>query len=119
MILAALLAGPAAAQPALPSGLQVQPIEVIYDEDLALGRFRFLAPDIAAPGFDLRGLRADFDALCRGVALPAMRAERPDWDEVVISLSSVAIPFGTPDPEVAQAFEGYRLRGEDCIWTRF
>lgn len=115
-----LAAAAAAAQPvAVPSGLAVERIETIWDEDWRLARFRFLAPGIAAPGFDLRSLRPDMDALCRTVALPETRAARPDWDEVVISLSSVAIAFGETDPEVVQSFEGYRLEGERCIWTPF
>lgn len=121
--LSALGAGLAAAALAgtvgLPSGLTAERIEVIWDEDMQLGRFRFLAEAIAAPGFDPGGLRADMAALCREVALPEMRAARPDWDEVVISLSSVAIAFGESDPEVVQSFEGFRLVGEDCIWLPF
>jgi hypothetical protein len=104
---------------AVPSGLQVERIEVILDDDLQIGRFRFLAPGIAARGFDPGSLRPDMDALCRDIAVHELRALRPDWDEVVISLSSVAIPFGLSDPEVAQSFEVYRLRGTDCIWSRF
>lgn len=108
------------AQPvAVPSGLAVERLEVLWDEDLRLARFRFLAPDIATRGFDLRALQPDMDALCRTIALPETRAARPDWDEVVVSVSSVAIPFGETDPEVVQSFEAYRLRGEDCIWTQF
>jgi hypothetical protein len=118
--LCAALAGPVSAQPvAVPSGLDVERIEVILDEDLQIGRFRFLAPEIAAQGFDRGGLRPDMDALCRDIAAPELRAARPDWDEVVISLSSVAIPFGETDPEVAQSFEVYTLRGTDCIWSQF
>lgn len=119
-----LLATPAWAQGGgapvtVPSGLAVERIEVIWDDDLSLARFRFLAPGIAAQGFDMATLRPDFDALCRDVALPETRAARPEWDEVILSLSSVAIPFGTSDPEVAQSFESYRLDGADCIWVRF
>jgi hypothetical protein len=118
--LAGACAVPAAGQAlVLPSGLEVERIEVIWDEDMMLGRFRYLAPEIAARGFDLGTLRPDMDALCRTVALPETRAARPDWDEVVISFSSVAIPFGEADPEVVQSFEGYRLQGEGCIWTQF
>jgi hypothetical protein len=120
LILAAAVAGPVVAQPvAVPSGLAVERIETIWDEDAGLARFRFLAPDIAARGFDLRALQPDMLALCRTIALPETRAARPDWDEVVISISSEAIPFGETDPEIAQSFEGYRLRGDDCIWTPF
>lgn len=119
-MLAAVVAGPVGAQPvAVPSGLAVERIETIWDADLGLARFRFLAPGIAAPGFDLRALQPDMLALCRTVALPETRAARPDWDEVVISLSSRAIAFGEIDPEVVQSFEGYRLRGDDCIWMQF
>mgnify|MGYP001203941194 CR=1 FL=1 len=117
----ALAACAAAAQPlALPSGLQVEPIEVILDAEMHLARFRFLAPAIAARGFDMESLGPDFDWLCAQVAAPGLRAERPDWDEVVISLSSAVIPFGTADPEVAQAFEGYRIDSDGgCIWLQF
>lgn len=114
------LAGPAAGQPvAVPSGLDVSRIEVILDDDLRIGRFRFLAPAIAGRGFDLGALRPDMDVLCRDVAAPELQAARPDWDEIVISISSVAIPFGQSDPEVAQSFEVYRLHGDTCIWSRF
>lgn len=120
ILLALALGGPAAAQPvAVPSGLAVERIEVIWDEDLGLARFRFLAPGIAAPGFDLRALRPDFDALCRQVAVPEVREAGPGWDEVVLSMSSAVIPFGQIDPDVVQSFEGYRLQGEDCIWLPF
>ena len=114
------LAAPATAQPvAVPSGLAVERIEVVWDADLGLARFRFLAPDLARPGFDLAGLRPDMDALCRTIAVPEVRATGGDWPEVVISLSSAVIPLGTIDPEVVQSFEGYRLQGEDCIWVPF
>lgn len=119
-MVAVLAAAPVAAQPvAVPSGLGVERLEVLWDEELQIARFRFLAPGIAARGFDLGALQPDMDALCRTIALPETRAARPDWDEVVISLSSEAIPFGEMDPEVVQSFEMYRLRGEDCIWTQF
>lgn len=99
--------------------LDIALIEVILDEDLELARFRFLAPGIAARDFDLDGLGPVFDRLCAQVAAPGLRAERPDWDQVVISLSSVAIPFGAADPEVVQAFEGYRIEPEGCIWQAY
>jgi hypothetical protein len=117
---ALLSAGGVAAQPVpVPSGLGVERLEVIWDEDLSIGRFRFLAGAIAAPGFDTRTLPEDLAYLCRTIALPETRATRPDWDEVVVSVSSAAIPFGVADPEVTQSFEAYRLDGEDCIWTPF
>lgn len=120
-MLAALVNGaPLAAEPvAVPSGLAVARLEVIWDEGLEIARFRFLAPDMAAPGFDRQGLRADMEALCRTIALPETRAARPGWSEVVISLSSEPIPFGETNPEVVQSFEGYRLDGERCIWMPF
>jgi hypothetical protein len=118
--LATAATGPARAEAvAVPSGLAVEMIEVILDDEWQIGRFRFLAPDIAARDFDLRALRPDMDALCRQVAAPRMRDLRPDWHEVVISMSSVAIPFGQADPEVAQSFHAYRLQGDDCIWSPF
>jgi len=121
LVLTGAGAGPGAAQAvvALPSGVEVQLIEVILDDDLELARFRLLAPAIAAPGFDLGGLRSDFDALCDRLALPFMAARRPDWHEVVISLSSEAIPFGQTDAGVVQAFQAYDITDGGCIWQRF
>ncbi len=130
-VLVALLAAPRLTAPvhrsesaapanlAVPTGIEVSRIEVIYDTDLQAGRFRFLAPQIAAPGFDFEALAPVFDWLCETIAAPELRAAHPDWDEVVISLSSVSIPFGTSDPEVIQAFEGYRVEAAGCIWEQF
>lgn len=110
------LAAPAAGQGGvvLPSGLAVELIEVLYDEDLQLGRFRFLAPALTA-----EDRTEDLHLLCRGVAVPVMRAQRPDWDEVVVSLSSRALPFGETDPGIIQHFEGYSLSDGDCIWSEY
>lgn len=113
-------AGAAAQQVAsLPSGLQVQLIEVLLDPDLELARFRLLAPALAEPGVDLDALRPDFDLLCAEIAIPVMAARQPDWDEVVISLSSAPLPFGQTDPSVVQAFEGYLIEDGVCIWQDF
>jgi len=120
LIAALALAGTAVAEPVVvPSGLMVERIEVIWDADLTLARFRFLAPAIAERGFDMTTLKADFDALCAAIALPETRAARPGWTDVVLSMSSVAIPFGTQDPEVVQSFETYRLQGDTCLWVQF
>jgi hypothetical protein len=108
------------AQPLQPApDLPLELIEVILDDDLQIGRFRFLAPGIAARDFDMETLQPLFDHLCNEVAAPDLRAARPDWEEVVISISSVAIAFGESDPEVAQAFEGYLIDAEGCIWQEF
>jgi hypothetical protein len=115
---AGLAAGGAQAQSPSPA-LDLEMIEVIYDDDLRIGRFRFLAPEIAARGFDLDALDPVLDRLCAEIAAPALRADRPDWSEVVISLLSVAIAFGESDPEVVQAFEGYQIDPEGCIWQQF
>ena len=103
----------------MPSGLEVQLIEVRLDNELELGRFRLLAPALADPGVDLDALRPDFDLICAELALPFMAARQPGWSDVVISLSSTAIPFGETDPGVVQAFESYRLEAGGCIWQEF
>ena len=119
--LGVLAAGSAIAQQVatLPSGLEVQLIEVRLDDELELGRFRLLAPALGEPGVDLDALRPDFDQICAELALPFMAARQPAWRDVVISLSASVIPFGETDPGVVQAFESYSLEGEDCIWQDF
>ncbi|MDJ0825520.1 MAG: DUF6497 family protein [Rhodobacter sp.] len=122
--LAAILAGPAAAQTvAVPSGQTVTLTEVIRDVPGPGGiayRYRFVAPGIArnGGGIDATTAAADIDALCRDVVLPDLAGGvRPD--QVIISLSDRPVPFGQPAPDATQFFESYRIEDGACIWEEF
>lgn len=116
-----LLAVPLAAQErmVLPSGLEVTLQEVLWDAELEIGRFRFIAPAIATAGLDDNAILSDMTALCRDVALPIVRAEHDGWQEVVISFASAPSEFGVTNPEIVQFFEGFAIDGDDCIWSQF
>jgi len=116
-----LLAAPLAAQErlVLPSGLEVELLEVLWDEDVETGRFRFLAPSIAVGAFVPGAILDDMMVLCSDFALPVQLALRPQWDELVISFASAPSAFGVMTPDVVQFFEGFSLAEGGCIWSQF
>lgn len=136
--LAAVLAGPAVAQEAVvdlvvepgdgavidvPSGQEITLQEVIWNapgpDGLAL-RFRFLAPGIApGGGVDFETTSADMQHLCDAYALPRVAEQGPHPEQVIISLSDVAVPFGEAAPEATQYFESYRIEDGVCVWEMF
>lgn len=107
----------------VPSGLSVQLIEVLTDEnpgEMWL-RFRFLAPDLSR-GSDSTGLEAaadDMDWLCRNLVLPYLEKYRLRPVRVVLSISDRPVPFGETNPEATQIFETYRVSGGECVWEAF
>lgn len=103
----------------LPSGMQARLGEIIWDEDDALGRFRFIAPALADHADDGERIDADMLALCRDFARPVQRGLRPEWDSVVISLAEAPIAFGDYDAAVLQLFAGFSIEGGDCQWDGF
>jgi hypothetical protein len=137
-VMAAVLAGPAAAQEAgvelvvepgdgkrieVPSGQEVTLQDVIWNapgpDGLAL-RFRFLAPGIApGGGVDFDTAAADMQHLCDSYAAPRIADQGPHPDQVIISLSDVAVPFGEAAPEATQFFESFRIEEGVCVWEMF
>lgn len=137
-VLAAVLAGPAAGQEvgvelvvepgdgtliAVPSGQEITLQDVIWNapgpEGLAL-RFRFLAPGIApGGGVDFDTAAADMQHLCDRYALPRIAEGVAPPEQVIISMSDVAVPFGEAAPEATQFFESYRIEGGVCQWEMF
>lgn len=106
---------------AVPSGQPVTLQDVIANapgpEGLTL-RFRFLAPAIAG-SVDFDTAAADMQHLCDSFAIPRLAEIGPQAQQVVISLSSEAVPFGEPAPDVVQFFESYRIEGDSCVWEMF
>ena len=137
-VMAAVLAGSAAAQEAgvelvvepgdgtrieVPSGQEITLQDVIWNapgpDGLAL-RFRFLAPGIApGGGVDFDTAAADMQHLCDGYAVPRIADQGPHPDQVIISLSDVAVPFGEAAPEATQFFESFRIEEGVCVWEMF
>ncbi len=137
-VMAAILAGSAAAQEAgaelvvepgdgarieVPSGQEITLQDVIWNapgpDGLAL-RFRFLAPGIApGGGVAFETASADMQHLCDRYALPRIADQGPHPEQVIISLSDVAVPFGEAAPEATQFFESYRIEDGVCVWEMF
>ncbi|GHC14532.1 MULTISPECIES: DUF6497 family protein [Gemmobacter] len=109
---------------AVPSGQPVTLLDVIWNETGPDGltlRFRFLAPQIARLGgsVDVDTATADIHALCESFALPRISDFGPVPQQVIISLSDTAVPFGESAPEATQFFEAFAIRDGACIWEMF
>lgn len=105
----------------VPSQEEVWLQEVLADDTSGamVYRYRFVMPNLRAAQLDFDGLGADLQSLCDTVALPAMRAQAAEVEQIVISVSEVESEFGVMDPDVAQVFELF-VPGEDaCIWEMF
>ena len=107
----------------VPSGQDIRLLAVVHNEPGPEGltiRYRFIAPAIApGGGVGFEQASADMLHLCQTYALPRVREGGPQPAQIVISLSDVAIDFGTAAPEVTQFFEAYSLDGDTCIWEPF
>jgi hypothetical protein len=101
----------------VPSGQPLSLLEVRLEEAPVLARFRFLAPDLDARGFE--AVADDFAVLCADLALPALAASDVTVDKLVISMSAKDVPFGEVAPDVTQFFEVFSIENGDCIWEAF
>lgn len=121
----ALLAGckedpPAPGAITVPSGRALSLIEVITNvpgSEGATARFRFLAPGLTAS--DAEAALDDMHALCETYALPRIAGTVPEPQQIIISLSAEAVPFGESAPDVVQFFEAYLPQDDACIWDPF
>ena len=105
---------------AVPSGREVALIDVITSApgpEGATARFRFLAPGLTEA--EVGSSAADMQALCDGYALPRIEAMVPAPQQIVISLSSEAVPFGEAAPDVVQFFEAFQPGAGTCTWEPF
>lgn len=109
---------------AVPSGQPVTLQDVVWNAPGLAGltlRFRFLAPQIARVGgcIDFATAVVDMRALCNSYALPRIADMGPVPAQVIISLSDIAVPFGTAMPEATQFFEAFSVQDGVCIWEAF
>lgn len=102
----------------LPSGQTVTLADIIFEEDGALARFRFLAPRI---GEDLTFTEVvdDFPWLCEQAILPALAVAEAAPERVVISMADRPVEFGAIAPDATQFFEIFSLSDGVCIWEEF
>ncbi len=104
----------------VPSGQPVTLQDVVWNAPGSQGltlRFRFVAPEIragGAVGFDTAV--ADMQALCVAYALARVTDFGPVPQQVVISMSEKALPFGESSPDTVQFFEAFRIEDGACIW---
>jgi hypothetical protein len=104
----------------VPSGREVSLIDVITNApgpEGATARFRFLAPGLTSA--DAEAAAGDMQALCDGYALPRIEGMVPAPQQIIISLSAEAVPFGEAAPDVVQFFEAYAVQQGACIWEPF
>lgn len=109
---------------AVPSGQVVTLQDVVGNVPGPNGltvRFRFLAPAIAKAGggVPIETALRDMEALCNSYALTRIAEFGPAPAQIVISLSDVAVAFGTPAPNATQYFEAYSIKDNICIWDVF
>lgn len=128
MVLVMVLAKPGLAQASvdeeaitLPSGQTVTFVETLVEEDAHVLRLRFVAPDLADPKTrpDFDALSADFEMLCHDYALPELQKLALPSPQVIVSLSSEPVVFGTIVPDVVQLFEAFSVENDSCMLELF
>lgn len=113
-------AAPSGDMIAVPSGREVQLIEIITNApgpEGATARFRFLVPGLTEA--DIPASADDMQALCDTFALERIDGMVPAPQQIIISLAGARIPFGEAAPDVVQFFEAYRIEDGACLWAPF
>lgn len=126
LVLAMLLAAPAAAEEVLsvPSGQPVTLLERLEDDNGPAGRtlrYRFVAPMIArvTGSISVEQALQDVEALCGGFVLTDLAEAGAAPDQVVITLMDRPVEFGVATPEATQYFEAFRVEAGVCVWDSF
>ena len=105
---------------AVPSSQVVTLQEVIVDAasgDLAIYRFRFLAPAIAKAGgtMDFEASIADMQHLCDSYAVAQIMPPMPAASQIIIAFSDIALPFGETNPDATQFFMAFKIENGLCV----
>lgn len=118
-----MLALPARAEIAVPSGQGVVPLDILWEDQMdgTVLVARFLAGDIArgAGRLDFAAAEPDMDHLCAQVAVPVDRATGGVAARILIVLLDRPVPRGVPDPAATQFINVYRRDNDRCIWEGF
>jgi hypothetical protein len=105
---------------AVPSGRELSLIEIVTNApgpSGAAARFRFLAPGLTQD--DAVTAAADMQALCDSFALPRIDGMVPAPQEIILSFSADAVPFGEAAPDTVQFFEAYSVATGACVWEPY
>jgi hypothetical protein len=105
---------------AVPSGRDLSLIEIVTNApgpSGAAARFRFLAPGLTQD--DAVTAAADMQALCDSFALPRIDGMVPAPQEIILSFSADAVPFGEAAPDTVQFFEAYSVATGACVWEPY
>jgi hypothetical protein len=121
MLLAACQEDPPAGDAVtVPSGRELSLIEIVTNApgpSGAAARFRFLAPGLTKD--DVVAASADMQALCDGFALPRIDGMVPAPQEIILSFSAEAVPFGEAAPDTVQFFESFSVATDACVWEPY
>ena len=101
----------------MPSGL-VSYLHEVIEEDGAVFRFRFVAPDFTNV-LGLEAVTADLEYLCAQAAVPTLPERAGEEARVIVSLADAPSDFGIANPSVTQVFEAFRVENGTCIWEVF
>jgi hypothetical protein len=104
---------------AVPSGQSVSLQDVFWQEgDALVLRVRFTTPQIARVGgtIDYEAAAKDMLYLCETFVKPQVEQSEDKPDQIILSFSDVAVPFGEADPDATQFFEAYSIQDGACIW---
>ncbi|MGL4414608.1 DUF6497 family protein [Roseinatronobacter monicus] len=106
----------------LPSGVEAELHDTVWDEDLSALRMRYVVPQLLEPDSlyhgDAMRVFEDMQWLCE-TQVPALFPDEADaqeegWNVAVISLMSRPIEFGTRDADTLQLFEWFTLTMDGC-----
>jgi hypothetical protein len=104
----------------VPSGRELSLIEIVTHApgpSGAAARFRFLAPGLTQD--DAVPASADMQALCDSFALPRIDGMVPAPQEIILSFSAGAVPFGEAAPDTVQFFESFSVATGTCVWEPY
>jgi hypothetical protein len=104
---------------AVPSGQPVSLQDIFWEEgEPLLLRVRFTAPAIARVGgtIDYETAAKDMLYLCDSFVKPQIEQGADKPDQIILSFSDVAVPFGEADPDATQFFEAYSIKDGVCMW---
>lgn len=111
----------------VPSGRAVRLLDVLLDEEGPRGRtlrFRFLAPDLAAPApnafpAEIDVMALDLHQLCQTFARPLAAKLGVEPAQFVISLADRDVPHGEAAPDALQFFDAFILQDDACVQDLF
>ena len=104
---------------AVPSGQPVSLQDIFWEEgEPLLLRVRFTAPEIARVGgtVDYETAVKDMLYLWDSFVKPQIEQGADKPDQIILSFSDVAVPFGEADPDATQFFEAYSTKDGVCMW---